>query len=200
MVVGEVLQAFPCSPSEKMSLQLTSYQYNGKIMQIDCSIKACHPGIHKLYKWGDYLYLPFFLPFTHLPQNLYKYQLLLPTKFTNRANIYILSFMGLCFLAHSIVVSKLITKFALFANQNAMAKYMNRLKVVLAEQHKTNLWLAKELGKDPATVSKWSTNTVQPSLETLTAIAECLHIDVRTLLNPNDSAITSEPELNYGEK
>ena len=81
-----------------------------------------------------------------------------------------------------------------------MAKYINRLKVVLAEQHKTNLWLAKELGKDPATVSKWCTNTSQPSLETLTAIAECLHIDVRTLLNPNDSAITSEPELNYGEK
>lgn len=80
-----------------------------------------------------------------------------------------------------------------------MAKYINRLKVVLAEQHKTNLWLAKELGKDPATVSKWCTNTAQPSLETLTAIAECLHIDVRTLLNPNDSSIASEPELNYGE-
>ncbi len=80
-----------------------------------------------------------------------------------------------------------------------MAKYINRLKVVLAEQHKTNLWLAKELGKDPATVSKWCTNTAQPSLETLTAIAECLHIDVRTLLNPNDSAIASEPELSYGE-
>jgi len=60
MVVGEVLQAFPCSPSEKMSLQLTSYQYNGKIMQIDCSIKACHPNVHKLYEWGCYLYMPLF--------------------------------------------------------------------------------------------------------------------------------------------
>lgn len=81
-----------------------------------------------------------------------------------------------------------------------MAKYINRIKVVLAEQHKTNLWLARELGKDPATVSKWCTNTAQPSLETLHDIAECLHIDVRSLLNPNDSAIASEPELNYGEK
>ena len=80
-----------------------------------------------------------------------------------------------------------------------MAKYINRIKVVLAEQHKTNLWLARELGKDPATVSKWCTNTAQPSLETLHDIAECLHIDVRTLLNPNDSAIASEPELSYGE-
>lgn len=37
------------------------------------------------------------------------------------------------------VVLKFITKFALFANQNEMAKYINRLKVVLAEQSKTNL-------------------------------------------------------------
>lgn len=79
-----------------------------------------------------------------------------------------------------------------------MAKYINRLKVVLAEQHKTNLWLAKTLGKDPTTVSKWCTNTAQPSLETLSAIAECLNIDVRTLLNPNESAIASESQANYG--
>jgi len=64
MVVGEVLQAFPCSPSEKMSLQLTSYQYNGKIMQIDLLVKVCQPDIHILYKWGDYLYIPF-LPTIH---------------------------------------------------------------------------------------------------------------------------------------
>lgn len=50
MVFGEVLQAFPCSPSEKMSLQLTSYQYNGKIMQIDLLVKACQTDIHNLYK------------------------------------------------------------------------------------------------------------------------------------------------------
>lgn len=65
MVVGEVLQAFPCSPSEKMSLQLTSYQYNGKIMQIDLLVKDCQPDIHNLYKWGDYLYM-LFLPTIHL--------------------------------------------------------------------------------------------------------------------------------------
>lgn len=64
MVVGEVLQAFPYSPSEKMSLQLTSYQYNSKIMQIDSPIKACQPDIHNLYKCGDYLYMPF-LPAIH---------------------------------------------------------------------------------------------------------------------------------------
>lgn len=57
MVVGEVLQAFPCSPSEKMSLQLTSYQYNGKIMQIDLLVKACQTDIHNLYKMRLYLYI-----------------------------------------------------------------------------------------------------------------------------------------------
>ena len=66
MVVGEVLQAFPCSPSEKMSLQLTSYQYNGKIMQIDLLVKACQTDIHNLYKMRLYLYMPFLPPIHRL--------------------------------------------------------------------------------------------------------------------------------------
>lgn len=78
-----------------------------------------------------------------------------------------------------------------------MTKYLNRLKVVLAEQHKTNLWLSQTLGKDPATVSKWCTNTAQPSLETLHVIADCLKIDVRTLINPNEAIMASEPEVEY---
>ena len=56
---------------------------------------------------------------------------------------------------------------------------------MLAEQKKTNKWLAQQLGKDPATVSKWCTNTAQPSLETLSEIAQCLKVDVRTLLHSN---------------
>lgn len=79
-----------------------------------------------------------------------------------------------------------------------MAKYINRLKVVLAEQHKTNLGLAKKLGKDPATVSKWCTNTAQPSLETLTAIAESLNVDIRSLLNSTSDAIVAETSISYG--
>ena len=79
-----------------------------------------------------------------------------------------------------------------------MGKYINRLKVVLAEQRKTNLWLAHELGKDPATVSKWCTNTAQPSLETLTAIAECLNVDIRSLLNSTNDAMVAETSISYG--
>ena len=63
---------------------------------------------------------------------------------------------------------------------------INRIKVVLFEKDKTNKWLAKQLGKDPATVSKWCTNIAQPSLETLVDIARVLEVDVRELIVPTD--------------
>lgn len=59
---------------------------------------------------------------------------------------------------------------------------INRLKAVLAEQRRTNKWLAEQLNKDQATVSKWCTNTAQPGLETLMKIAECLDVDIRELI------------------
>ena len=65
-----------------------------------------------------------------------------------------------------------------------MAQDINRLKVVLAEQKRTNTWLAEQLGKDPASVSKWCTNVSQPSLETLVEIARSLNVDIRDLLWP----------------
>ena len=63
-----------------------------------------------------------------------------------------------------------------------MKKDINRLKVVLVENKRTNKWLAEQLGKDPGTVSKWCTNTLQPNLETLGHIAELLKVDIRCLL------------------
>ena len=59
---------------------------------------------------------------------------------------------------------------------------INRIKVVLAEKKRTNRWLAEELGKDPATVSKWCTNSSQPDLSTLKKAAELLEVDVKELL------------------
>jgi transcriptional regulator with XRE-family HTH domain len=50
------------------------------------------------------------------------------------------------------------------------------------ENKRTNKWLAEQLRKDPATVSKWCTNTSQPSLEMLIKIAKCLKVDVRELI------------------
>ena len=61
---------------------------------------------------------------------------------------------------------------------------LNRIKVVLAENKRTSKWLSEQLHKDPATVSKWCTNSAQPSLETLVEIARTLDIDVRELIAP----------------
>ena len=61
-------------------------------------------------------------------------------------------------------------------------KNLNRIKAVLADAGQTNKWLAGQLGKDPVTVSKWCTNTVQPDLHTLAKIANLLQIDIRELL------------------
>ena len=63
----------------------------------------------------------------------------------------------------------------------AKEKDFNRLKVVLAEKKKTNKWLAEQLGRDPATVSKWCTNVAQPTLETLLQIAKLLEVEVQDL-------------------
>lgn len=64
-------------------------------------------------------------------------------------------------------------------------KDLNRIKVMLAEKKKASKWLAEQLGKDPATVSKWCTNTSQPDLQTLTKIAFLLGVEVRDLINKN---------------
>ena len=62
-------------------------------------------------------------------------------------------------------------------------KDINRIKVVLVEKKKTGKWLAEKLSKDPATVSRWCSNTIQPPVEVFTKIAELLDIDVRELFN-----------------
>ena len=66
-----------------------------------------------------------------------------------------------------------------------MNRDINRIKVVLADKKRTNKWLAEQLGKDPTTISKWCTNTVQPDLETLFQISNILKIDIKDLLWSN---------------
>lgn len=63
---------------------------------------------------------------------------------------------------------------------------INRLKIVLVEQNRTGKWLAEQLGKNEATVSRWCSNSSQPSLEMLVKIASILNVDPREL-------ITSKP-------
>ncbi len=57
------------------------------------------------------------------------------------------------------------------------------MKIVLAEEQKSNKWLAEQLGKDQATISKWVTNSSQPDLKNLLRIAKTLNVDVARLLN-----------------
>ncbi len=64
-------------------------------------------------------------------------------------------------------------------------KVINRIKVVLVEQGRTNKWLADKLGKNSTTVSRWCTNDMQPSLETLVQISDVLKVDVRELIVSN---------------
>lgn len=62
---------------------------------------------------------------------------------------------------------------------------LNRLKVVLVEQNKTGKWLAEQLGKSTATVSKWCQNAIQPDLQTLDKISRLLDVDIKDLLVSN---------------
>ena len=64
-------------------------------------------------------------------------------------------------------------------------RQLNRIKVVLADKNKTNKWLAEQLGKDPATVSKWVTNVSQPSLELLLQMAKILNVEIQDLIRIN---------------
>ena len=61
-------------------------------------------------------------------------------------------------------------------------KDLNRIKVMLAEKKKTNKWLAEQLGKNPTTISKWCSNSSQPSLDMLEKIADALGVDYTELV------------------
>ena len=69
------------------------------------------------------------------------------------------------------------------SNQIRMGIHINRIKAVLAENNRTNRWLAESLGKNEATVSRWCTNETQPSVEVLYQISKLIDIDIRDLFN-----------------
>lgn len=76
---------------------------------------------------------------------------------------------------------------------------MNRLAIVLKEERITNRALAAELGYEEATVSKWATNTIQPSLATLMRIALTINrelqdffVSTKSIGNPEKARILKE--------
>ena len=60
---------------------------------------------------------------------------------------------------------------------------INRIKVVLVEQNRTGKWLAEQLQKNEATISRWCSNTSQPSSEMLVKIATVLNVEPKDLIN-----------------
>lgn len=74
----------------------------------------------------------------------------------------------------------------------AETKDINRIKVMLVEKKRSNKWLAEQLGKDPATVSKWCTNTSQPTIETLLKIADVLDVNYTELVRAESVISTKD--------
>lgn len=58
---------------------------------------------------------------------------------------------------------------------------INRLAAVLKEERVSNKELAETLGYEPATISKWTTNTIQPPLSTFLRIALVINRDLKDL-------------------
>ena len=59
---------------------------------------------------------------------------------------------------------------------------LNRIKSVLAERDKSQLWLAEQIGKSFSTVNAYCCNRQQPSLEILDKVADSLKVDMKELI------------------
>lgn len=57
----------------------------------------------------------------------------------------------------------------------------NRIKAVLAEQGKSNKWLAEAVGKSTCTVGQWCNNKCQPKPEIMAQIAAALGVEENVL-------------------
>ena len=65
-----------------------------------------------------------------------------------------------------------------------VTSYPNRLRVIMAEKNITNRWLASQLEVSEMTVSRWSTNKMQPSVAQLINIAKLLEVTLEDLVEP----------------
>lgn len=66
--------------------------------------------------------------------------------------------------------------------ENSKHIYRNRLRVVLAEKEKTNRWLAEKLDVSEITMSRWTTNKIQPSMSQFVIISKILEVDLNELI------------------
>lgn len=87
----------------------------------------------------------------------------------------------------------------------ASNKDLNRLKVILAGKKESNLWLSRQLGCAPTTVSKWCTNSSHPPLEALMKITRLLGVEFKDLvryeeLDKNEERVDSQAETGADSK
>lgn len=67
--------------------------------------------------------------------------------------------------------------------------YPNRIRVVLAEKCVTNRWLADKMGVCDMTVSRWTTNKVQPSMTQFVQMSEILNVKLEDLVEKTSNCI-----------
>lgn len=65
--------------------------------------------------------------------------------------------------------------------------YPNRIRVILADKQLTNRWLADKLGVADMTVSRWTTNKIQPSMSQFVEISKILKVDINDLLEVDEN-------------
>ena len=58
----------------------------------------------------------------------------------------------------------------------------NRLRIILAEQEKTNRWLANKVHVSEMTMSRWVTNKIQPSMAQFITISKALNVELKDLV------------------
>lgn len=80
-----------------------------------------------------------------------------------------------------------------------MIRKLNRIKTALVDQGKTNKWLAEQLGKDPATISKWCTNASQPSLEMMMVIAKVLNVEMNDLVRLDEAPDPQSKDIAFDD-
>lgn len=61
---------------------------------------------------------------------------------------------------------------------------MNRIKEILKEQGRTQIWLSEKIEKSYVVVTNYCNNHTQPSIDVLKKIAKALDVDIRDLLMP----------------
>ena len=63
---------------------------------------------------------------------------------------------------------------------------MNRIKIILQSQGRSQKWLSEKLGKSYNMVNAYVQNRRQPRLEVLRKIADILEVDIQDLILSNN--------------